>query len=273
MVDGDFQRNSPEYQFNHEPPLIAPVDIIMGCNSDEAIGLDIQTSANTSEQLSAYIQLTLGINSTKADEILTLYPEDAQYPPYSEPMTLDWQALTATLGIVSGNQTRRAYGIYTDLAMMAGRRYGTSTWPKIFPSKNAYSFRWDTDPSRIPLVYTAGLGVGFAQHGAELSYEFRLPYISGSPYPPLANITAIQNDSYAMQAHFVSFAAKGDPNAHGLNWVPIWPAYGFGEGEQKNFVYNATLDNVLNLHVENDDFRAEGMEWFNQRWSLFLRDA
>lgn len=74
----------------------------------------------------------------------------------------------------------------------------------------------------------------------------------------------MRNVSYAMQAHFVAFAATGDPNAHHVNWIPKWPAYA---DSTQNFVYNATLDDTLNLHVEKDDFRSEQISWFNARWA------
>ncbi len=78
--------------------------------------------------------------------------------------------------------------------------------------------------------------------------------------------------SYAMQAHWASFAATGDPNAHGLKWIPKWPAYDDdGQDGGKNFVYNATLDNVLNLHIEEDNFRSEAIDWLNARWKLLDR--
>ncbi|KAK5736844.1 hypothetical protein LTR17_007169 [Elasticomyces elasticus] len=146
---------------------------------------------------------------------------------------------------------------------MAGRRKTVDEWARF--GGQAYSFRFDTDASRFPLVYTPGLGSGFAQHGAELSWEFRLPYVSSTPYPPLPNITAMQNVSYAMQATWASFASTGSPNHHGLGWIPYWPTYSNGS---KNFVFNGTLNNTLNLHIEDDDFRKEGIKWMNERWSL-----
>jgi hypothetical protein len=38
-----------------------------------------------------------------------------------------------------------------------------------------------------------------------------------------------------------------------------------------NFVCNATLDNVLNLHIEDGDFKAEAINWLNARWKLLNR--
>ena len=178
MLDGDIIRNSPSFAYAQNPPLIAPVDIITGCNTDEGMSeaLGSQTPFNTSAEVENFLTAGLGVDCTVANEILALYPEDGQYPPYSQPMTLDWPALTAALGIQSGTQTRRVYGIINDFAMMAGRRLTAASWTPL-TGKKAYSFRWDVDPSRIPLVYTPGLGVGFAEHGAELSFEFRLPYV------------------------------------------------------------------------------------------------
>ena len=150
--------------------------------------------------------------------------------------------------------------------MHAGRRYTAQSSAKI-TGKSTYSYRWDVDPSRIPLVYTPGLGVGFAEHGADVSFQFGIPQYYPQQYPiavPIPDVTAMRNVSYAMQVHFVAFAATGDPNAHNLRWIPNWPAY--TERQQHNFVYNATLQNTLGLHVEEDDYRADQLQWVNARW-------
>jgi carboxylesterase type B len=265
MLDGDFVRNSPSVAYNHKPALVAPVDILIGCNTDEGMSeaLGAQIAIDTSQEFAAVLTAAFGFSPDMVQDILTLWPEDAQYPPYSEPMSIDWPALTAALGIKSGNQTRRIYGFINDYAMHAGRRLTAQSWPKL-TGKKAYSFRWDTDPTRLPLVYTPGLGVGFAEHGAELSFEFGLPYVSGSPYPPIPDVPAMRNVSYAMQVHFISFANYGDPNKHGVKWIPQWPAY--TQTSNQNFVYNATLDDTLNLHVEKDDYREPQLAWLNARW-------
>ena len=75
----------------------------------------------------------------------------------------------------------------------------------------------------------------------------------------------MQNVSYTMQALWLSFAARKDPNDHGLSWVPQWPSY--DEGRQ-NFVLNGTLDDTVDFRVEKDDFRDEGIRWFNDRWDI-----
>lgn len=237
---------------------MAPVSLIIGSNSDEGITFG-QTAANTSAELSAFLQTNIDLNQTVAERLLELYPLDGPNPPYSVSNSVDWIKETASVGVYSGSQTRRSYAIAGDLANIAGRRKTAAGWNST-TGKAAYSFRFDTAPSRFPLVVTAGLGVGFVQHGADLSWQFRLPYISPTPYPPIPNVTAMKVTSYAMQAAWISFAATGDPNQHGLSWVPYWPSYG---EERVNFVYNSTLDDTLNLHIEHDDFREEGIASIN----------
>lgn len=67
----------------------------------------------------------------------------------------------------------------------------------------------------------------------------------------------MQRVSYVMQAHWASFASTGDPNAHGLKWIPKSPAYDDEQVGGKNFVDNAALDDVLNLHTENDSLEQQ----------------
>ena len=144
IVDGDFFQTYPVVAF--ERGRIPPVNIITGCNSDEGMSLGGQTNTNTSAELAAYMEAALPINSTIADQFLDLYPIDAPSPSYSVPMDYTWVEATAEVGVMSGNQTRRAYGIFTDLAVMAGRRKTAAAWSSF--GGDAYSFRFDTDPSR-----------------------------------------------------------------------------------------------------------------------------
>lgn len=256
-VDGDFIQDSLLKQFANNQ--IAPINLILGGTSDEGIFFGPNTY-NTTEQLAAALEAVTGINDTVGQELLQLYPLDAPNPPYSVDNSVDWIKETASVGVPSGVQTRRSYAILGDLVFIAGRRKMAAGWESV-TGKRAYSFRFDTDPTRFPLVVTPGLGVGFAQHGSDLSWQFRLPYISPTPYPPIPNVTAMRKESYAMQATWISFAATGDPNRHGLRWISHWPSY--EKGRPINFVFNATLENNLNLHVERDDYRKEGIAFIN----------
>lgn len=144
IIDGDFFRSYPIVAFN--TGRIPPVNIITGCNSDEGMSLGGQTAPNTSVELAEYLETTLKINSTLAQQLLDLYPLDAPSPPYSVPLDYPWVEATAAVGLYSGNQTRRSYGIFTDFEVMAGRRKTATDWAGF--GGHAYSYRFDTDPSR-----------------------------------------------------------------------------------------------------------------------------
>lgn len=260
-VDGDFIQDSLPKQFANNQ--IAPISLVLGGTSDEGLFFGPNTY-NTTDQLAAALE-AVGINDTVGQELLQLYPLDGPNPPYSVDNSVDWIGETASVGVPSGIQTRRSYAVLGDLVFIAGRRKMAAGW-KSATGKRAYSFRFDTDPTRFPLVVTPGLGVGFAQHGSDLSWQFRLPYASPTPYPPIPDVSAMKKESYAMQVAWISFAATGDPNRHGLRWISHWPSY--ERGRPINFVFNATLENNLNLHVERDDYRKEGIAFINNLWDV-----
>lgn len=261
-VDGDFIQDSLPKQFANNQ--IAPINLVLGGTSDEGLFFGPNTY-NTTDQLAAALEAVTGRNDTVGQELLQLYPLDGPNPPYSVDNSVDWIGETASVGVPSGIQTRRSYAILGDLVFIAGRRKMAAGW-KSATGKRAYSFRFDTDPTRFPLVVTPGLGVGFAQHGSDLSWQFRLPYTSPTPYPPIPDVSAMKKESYAMQVAWISFAVTGDPNRHGLRWISHWPSY--ERGRPINFVFNATLENNLNLHVERDDYRKEGIAFINNLWDV-----
>ncbi len=71
IADGEFLRNSPTFAFDNG--LIAPVDIITGCTTDEGMSpaLSGQTSLNTTDQVSSLIQYVAGIPASLAAEWLS----------------------------------------------------------------------------------------------------------------------------------------------------------------------------------------------------------
>lgn len=214
VVDGDFLKNFPYFQFSNKQ--MAKIPPLLGSNSDEGLST-FQTAANTTEDLSASLQSTMGVNFTMTQELLDLYPEDEQYPPYSQSMQLDWINLTAAVGKQFGNMTRRGYAMGGDWSSVSGRRLTASKWKEATNGAAMYSYRFDTDVHRLPLET---IGLGFSQHGSNLSYDFGLPYVPYMPYFPLANVSALYNVSYAIQATWLSFAATSDPNNHGLDCIP-----------------------------------------------------
>lgn len=118
-MDGDFIQDSLLKQFANDQ--IAPINLVLGGTSDEGIFFGPITY-NTSEQLAAALEGSIGINDTVGQELLQLYPLDAPNPPYSVDNSVDWIKETASVGVPSGIQTRRSYAIFGDLVFVAGRR-------------------------------------------------------------------------------------------------------------------------------------------------------
>lgn len=262
VVDGDFLKNSPYFQFANRQ--VAKIPLLVGSNTDEGLST-FQTASDTPEELSAALQSTMGVSPAMARELLDLYPEGGhQYPPYSQPMDLDWAGLTAAVGRPSGAMTRRGYAMGGDWSSMSGRRLTASRWGGATGGAPVYSYRFDTDVHRFPLTT---VGPGFSQHGADLSYDFRLPYVPYTDNFPLANVSALQNVSYSIQATWISFAATSSPNHHGLGWIPEWPEY---TESKQNMVWNGTLDDTLNIHIENDTFRHDQIQWWMDHWGYLL---
>jgi carboxylesterase type B len=261
IVDGDIIRNSPYNAFfQHSQPLLAPIEIIVGATSDEGIGVMQIANINTVDELTAAVAYSFGLNLTQASELVLLYPIDAPAPPYSVPMTANWTAISLQAGVQASSHTRRAYAIFGDVSVIAGTRLTASSWSSLMPNQKTYAYRFDTAPTHT--------GVGFATHGSDMPFIFRQG--TSILQALLPDVLAMLNVSYAMQATYVSFAADGNPNRHGLGWIPEWPEYG-AKGGGVNMVFNATLDNLLNLHVEEDDFRQAGIGWINERQLLLSK--
>ena len=64
-----------------------------------------------------------------------------------------------------------------------------------------------------------------------------------------------------MARAWIAFAASGDPNEHGNDGPLMWPMYSLSN--PRNMLFKAT-----GIEVENDDFRKEGMEWFERMWGV-----
>ena len=66
MLDGDILRNSPSLAYGHTPSLIAPIDLLLRCKSNEGMSdaLGAKQVINNATQFSAFITAFLGLNST-----------------------------------------------------------------------------------------------------------------------------------------------------------------------------------------------------------------
>ena len=166
VIDGDFIRDYPPVEL--VAGNVARVPIILGGNSDE--GLFVQTLLpfvpNTTAQLGNLLsELFPTLPNDTVNALLAAYPEGAPAPPYSLPASFPWcDSLIATTNLSCGAQYRRSAAILGDWFSHSSRRFMASQWARL--NLTAYSFRFDTDPTSVPIVNWIGLGPGFATHGS-----------------------------------------------------------------------------------------------------------
>ena len=174
VIDGTFLRRAPVSELENGD--VARVPILLGSNSDEGlfIASPLNTTISTPAALTMLLQSILpGTYNSTINSLLTLYPDGGPVPPYILPSDYPWCDAMATIHLNCGAEWRRFAAIVGDWLAHAPRRYLSTQWARL--ELPAYSYRFDTDPTAIPLVYWVGLGPGFALHGAELAYEFGLP--------------------------------------------------------------------------------------------------
>ena len=215
IIDGDFIADKPALEL--EAGHVLGVPLVLGGNSDEGLFVvnTLGVYANSTAELAALLgEVLTGLNSTIITQLLDAYPEAAVNPPYSLPADFPWCEAMAAAGLGCSTQYRRESGIFGDFFTAAPRRFMAQHWARM--GLPTYSFRFDTDPTAIPIVYWNNLGPGFALHGAELAYEFGLPpgfTTSIDYYPPVKDVPTHQQVSLDMISHWISFAYCGDPNA------------------------------------------------------------
>ncbi|KAK0649784.1 hypothetical protein B0T16DRAFT_492341 [Cercophora newfieldiana] len=69
-----------------------------------------------------------------------------------------------------------------------------------------------------------------------------------------------------MTTRLISYISTGSPNSIKVKGVPEWPQYSVKE--PFNIVFNAT-DTQLNVHIEPDTWRKEGMAFWAERATEF----
>lgn len=223
VIDGDFIRQEPVLELG--AGNVARVPIILGNNADEGlfvvntiVGLD-GSVPNDVDQLRTLISQVTALDNSTIDALLHAYPPGSPMPPYSLSTDFPWCAALAKVNLTCGAEYRRTAAILGDWFVDAGRRYMAEHWVKL--GLSTWSYRFSANPTSLPIQVWTGLGPGFAIHGADLAYDFRLPggfttYIDF--YPPVKNVTGHEELSKVMVSKFVSFAHSLDPNLVGREW-------------------------------------------------------
>lgn len=219
VIDGDFIRREPVLEL--DDGNVARVPIILGNNADEGLfvvntisGLLGSVPDNVG-QLKAVISQFTALDNSTIESLLQAYPPHSSMPPYSLSMDFPWCQALEKLNLTCGAEYRRTAAILGDWFVDAGRRYMSKYWTKL--GLPVYSYRFSADPTALPIQIWEGLGPGFAIHGADLAYDFRLPGGFTTDiefYPPVKNVSGHEHLASLMVSKFVSFAYSLDPNEH-----------------------------------------------------------
>lgn len=215
VIDGDMIKREPLLE--HNGGNVHRVPIILGANSDEGLfAVNIIGGApEDADGLRQLLQTILpALPNTTIDSLLAAYPEGSPAPPYSLPPDyLFCQAMQAAK-LSCTSQYRRTAAILGDYFADTGRRYVAEKWSQL--GLPTYSYRFAADSTGVPISVWTGLGPGFATHGADLAYDFRL---SGNfttlihYYPPVKPIPSHEELSRIMVSKYISFVYSMDPNS------------------------------------------------------------
>ncbi|GAB1318454.1 Carboxylic ester hydrolase [Madurella fahalii] len=262
-VDGDFIAKPPTLQLlAGEFPR--DVSVLAGTNDDEGFTVAniYPPATETEEELRQIIRALFPFASDKTlDLVLAAYPVDGPSPPYALPMAETdrlCDALREAGQERCGRQYRRLAAIVGDFTLIYGRRVLTRKFAE--RGMTAYSYRFDTWPTSIPIQTQYDPQTYFAGHSSEYSYFLRFPrdYELYGNNPPVANSTSHLALSHGISARLIAYVYNGNPNSIHVPKMPAWPKYNLKR--PSNLVLNATeVPDMLNVHVEPDTWREEGM--------------
>lgn len=157
IIDGDFIQQEPAREL--AAGRVTRVPIILGGDSDEGLFVvnTVGIYPNTTSQLQSLIQGGLpGLTNDTVQKLMDLYPFGAAAPPYSLAPDYPWCQAMNEAGLDCGTQYRRMASILGDYFIDAQRRYMAQHWASL--GLDTFSFRFDTNPTAIPIVYWNELG-------------------------------------------------------------------------------------------------------------------
>ncbi|KAH6847818.1 Alpha/Beta hydrolase protein [Chaetomium sp. MPI-CAGE-AT-0009] len=261
-IDGDFLTQPPSLQLA-AGAIQRDVSLLLGTNDDEGFVMSnlLGPGTETESELQTLLQTVFPFaqNST-ISRLLAAYPLSAPSPPYSLPIssTPQFCAALRAANQTCGAQYRRLAAIMGDYALIHGRRDVAAQFAEL--GLTAYTWRFSAWPTSFPLDTSLEGQPGFAAHGAEYAYFFRFPrdYELYGNNPHVPDSSAHRALSEAISTRLIAYVYSGDPNFVEVPGVPAWPKYSVEN--PSNLVLNATeVPDELNIHVEPDTWRQEGM--------------
>ncbi|PNH42501.1 hypothetical protein VD0004_g4825 [Verticillium dahliae] len=267
-IDGDFIKEPPVSQLD-AGRFPRNINLMTGANSDEGLlsihvhSAGLKTEEQLKDRLHFYFPTA---RPSTIQKILSAYPVDAPSSPYSLPMKgADGKdpfcEAMKVANLTCEPQTRRMASILGDFAFISRRRHSAESFAKY--GVKTYSYRFDTDPTDIPISEV--LAPGFATHASEYTYFFGFPpdYNMYERNSPVVNVSSHLRLSRGLVDKLVSYIATGDPNTKKVDFMPKWTPYNVDS--PKNMLFNATAsNNKINARLEEDTWRKEGMALWSE---------
>lgn len=243
VLDGEF---IPDYPNNlMDQGKFAKIPVIVGANTDEGTSFGLG-NVNTTDQVVQGLKMAYpNISNSTANRLLKYYPND---PSQGSPFGTGDQYSNETWGL----QYKRANAILGDIKVIGPRRRMAKDMSKY--GLPVYSYNWNQSDYSFD-----GTKPPIATHFQEVIYVFHNPNWNNQSH---ADIIGPDPDGSKMQLadltsrFFMSFISTGDPNNAKLDVDrPHWPRY---LEAQQNMYFQAN-----DIHVEDDDYRAEPIHFIN----------
>lgn len=239
-VDGDFNQQLGSIQLAQGEFTKTP--FLVGTNSDEGTSFE-PLGINTDQDFIGYLN-GLGVtDNTTLQEFLQDYPD---IPSQGLPATLPGRP-NSTIGL----QYKRETAFTTDYTFGAGRRFTSHAW--VNQSVPVYTYRFNT----LSNGYSSVQGI---THYTEVAYVFDdVNGYGDNPNQFTNEPVSHQNVAHLMSKAWISFIHDLDPNNHGVQGTPHWPAY--SNAQPQNFVFDANVTSLA--YTEADTFRSPGIDLIN----------
>ncbi|KAF3342890.1 hypothetical protein VD0002_g5266 [Verticillium dahliae] len=235
VVDGDFI--SAQASVLLKQGKFARVPLLTGTNFDEGTAY-ARSGINNEDGWASWLS-ALGLNSTQAAGVSSLYPDD---PAVGIPAFYEGRPPASPFGTLF----KRSAALAGDYQQHAGRRLLTETYSAA--GLPVYSYHWNAIVNGLPNpIYGA-------THFQEVAFVFN--NVAGRGYAP--NPFEGRPQSYVeladlMSKMWVSFIHGGDPNVDAVQW----PKY--SGANPTNLVFDPSRDNLR--YTEVDDYREAGIDY------------
>ncbi|KAK6497573.1 hypothetical protein TWF481_011980 [Arthrobotrys musiformis] len=258
-VDGDFISGLPSESLKRGRFVKVPA-VVAGTTDEGAGYARMPVKYDTEAQLRTWLETTTLFKPHMLDTLLTHYSISTSIPA---PSTFS-PAYPNDQGTLShGLQYHRMAALLGDLWFIAGKRNYAETL-----ARNNIPI-WSVRSNVLPNNYADWSG---AVHTTDVPFIFYNPYspgydIGGTGVRVVPDLLGGPRSTQFLKLadfasrSFVRFIARGDPAAGRKSTDVNWVKYTHGGANKANQIVWDVNDTDIAVHVEQDDFRKDGIRW------------